>query len=335
MLTIRHFEPSDNEYEEIVRVHNLEWPDHPNTVRNFKWNDDNWNKDYLFQRFVAELDGKMIAEGAYMVPFWSLKPGKFQLGWSLDPTYEAYSEGGRGIHAQMLDYCLGEIAALEPKLLDTGTREHKAKRLQFLEQNGFELKMREPISELEVDAFDFAPYTGLPAKMTEKGIEIYTLATLMESDPHWLNKVYELCWELEQDVPQPDPPTKEPLDEWKKGLTSPNFLAKGWFIAVDTNIDNSNYNDEDTRGNYVGVSMLGTDEAQPEMMHTWLTGVVRSHRRKGVATALKVKAIELAKSRGAKRIDTGNEENNPMYQINLQLGFKPKPAWVNYQKELD
>lgn len=334
MLNIRHFEPSDNEYAEIVRVHNLEWPDEPSTVGNYKWGDENWNKEYLFQRFVTELDGKMIAGGAYMVPFWSLKPGKFQLGWSLDPAYGDYKESGRGINDHIFDYCLSELAPLEPKLLDTGTREHKTRRVQFLEQNGFERKMREPISELNVETFDFGPYSGLPAKIAEKGIEIHTLAGLMESDPNWLNKTYELCWELEQDVPMTDPPTKEPLDEWKKGLTSPNFLAEGWFIAVDTNIDNSTYTDADASGNYVGITMLGSDSARPQMMHTWLTGVVRTHRRMGIATAIKVEAIELAKGRGAKKIDTGNEENNPMYDLNMQLGFKPKPAWVNYQKEL-
>jgi len=334
MLTIRQFQPSDTEYEEIVRVFNLEWPKEPQTVRNFKWGDDNWNQEYLFQRFVAEMDGKMLVEGAYFVPYWSLKPGKFKIGWSLDPDYSDYQEDGIGIHEHLLNYCLTELADHNPKLLDTGTRENKTKWVMFLQENGFELKLREPISELEVDTFDFAPYSKLPAKVAQKGIEIHTLDQLMQNDPNWLNKVYELCWELEQDVPQTDPPTKEPLPEWKKMLTAPEFLAEGWFIALDTNIDDSNYTDDDKRGNYVGISMLGTDTARPEMMHTWLTGVVRSHRRKGVATVMKVEAIEFAKNHGAKRIDTGNEENNPMYDLNMQLGFKPKPAWVNYQKTL-
>lgn len=334
MLTIRHFEPSENEYEEICRVHNLEWPDRPNTVRNYKWGDENWNKDYLFQRFVGELDGKMIVEGTYMVPHWSYKPGKFQLGWSIDPAYRDYKEASKGIHQHMYEYVLSELADQDPTLLTTGTREDKQGRINFLTANGFEFKMRYPESELVVDDFDFGPYAGLPAKMVEKGIEIHTLADLMESDPNWLHKIYELCWELEQDVPMPDEPTKEPLDEWEKGLKHPNFLPEGWFVAVDTNIDTSNYDNQD-RGDYVGVSMLGIDLVLPEKMHTWLTGVVRTHRRKGVATAMKLRAIDLAKRRGAKTIDTDNEENNPMYDLNMQLGFKPKPAWADYHKDLN
>ena len=35
-----------------------------------------------------------------------------------------------------------------------------------------------------------------------------------------------------------------------------------------------------------------------------------------------------------KFIETDNEENNPMYQINLKLGYEPLPAWVDYEKKL-
>jgi hypothetical protein len=33
-------------------------------------------------------------------------------------------------------------------------------------------------------------------------------------------------------------------------------------------------------------------------------------------------------------IETENEENNPMYDLNLKLGFQPCPAWTNYVKVL-
>ena len=31
---------------------------------------------------------------------------------------------------------------------------------------------------------------------------------------------------------------------------------------------------------------------------------------------------------------TSNEENNPMYGINLELGFESASAWVEYEKNL-
>ncbi|MEA3408886.1 MAG: hypothetical protein U9Q95_00905, partial [Candidatus Eisenbacteria bacterium] len=65
---------------------------------------------------------------------------------------------------------------------------------------------------------------------------------------------------------------------------------------------------------------------------TGLTGVVRSHRRKGIATALKVHGFSRAKEHGARWIETDNEEKNPMFELNLRLGFKPTPAWTEYRR---
>ena len=34
------------------------------------------------------------------------------------------------------------------------------------------------------------------------------------------------------------------------------------------------------------------------------------------------------------QVRTDNEENNPMYKINVALGFTPEPYCYDYQKEL-
>jgi len=57
------------------------------------------------------------------------------------------------------------------------------------------------------------------------------------------------------------------------------------------------------------------------------------YRQRGIATALKVKAAEFAQQVGAATIMTMNEESNPMYQLNVQLGFKPLPTWITYKRE--
>jgi GNAT superfamily N-acetyltransferase len=70
------------------------------------------------------------------------------------------------------------------------------------------------------------------------------------------------------------------------------------------------------------------------MMTTGLTGVRRSARRQGIATALKVHAIEWSRQRGMRTIETGNEENNPMFDLNVRLGYKHVWDWVHYEKSL-
>jgi len=72
-----------------------------------------------------------------------------------------------------------------------------------------------------------------------------------------------------------------------------------------------------------------------ESLETGLTGVRREYRRRGLATALKSQNIEKAKILGTKQIQTSNEESNPMFQLNLRLGFVAQPADVDWKKTLD
>jgi len=85
---------------------------------------------------------------------------------------------------------------------------------------------------------------------------------------------------------------------------------------------------------YVGLSSLWPNLVLKEVIPVGITGVLPSHRRLGIATALKLKTVEFAKAYGAKTIETGNEENNPMYDLNMKLGFKPTPAWLTFEKVL-
>jgi GNAT superfamily N-acetyltransferase len=68
------------------------------------------------------------------------------------------------------------------------------------------------------------------------------------------------------------------------------------------------------------------------MLQTSFTGVFKTYRRRGIALALKVRSIQYAQSLGTRLIIANNEENNPMYQINLALGFQPQPADADWER---
>ena len=50
------------------------------------------------------------------------------------------------------------------------------------------------------------------------------------------------------------------------------------------------------------------------------------------ATALKLETIRAAREAGVRLIQTDNEENNPMFDLNLKLGFQPQPGYLFFER---
>jgi GNAT superfamily N-acetyltransferase len=58
-----------------------------------------------------------------------------------------------------------------------------------------------------------------------------------------------------------------------------------------------------------------------------ITGVDRPYRGRGLALALKLRTIRLARRYGAAYIRTHNDsENAPMLALNRKLGYQPEPG---------
>ena len=63
-------------------------------------------------------------------------------------------------------------------------------------------------------------------------------------------------------------------------------------------------------------------ESPGRIGHTWFLGVARSHRRRGIAAALKVLTVRWAGSRGLSRLTTNNNlENEGIIGVNERLGY--------------
>jgi ribosomal protein S18 acetylase RimI-like enzyme/predicted GNAT family acetyltransferase len=317
-MQIQLFTPDDVSYQQLCKVHNAAWPENKNTPEQWKYADAARKPELFFERYVAYVDGQMVAWGTVTQHAWSFQEGKYGFYGAVHPEYRR-----RGIGSRLYEQLCAAVMAEGASKLVAETREDQPDGLRFLEKRGFQRAMRYPISELAVAAFDFARFQATVDAVLASGIVIKPLSALQTEEPEWKQKSYDLEWELLKDVPSPDPLTPTGVEQYEKEiLGNPDFMPEAYYVALDGT-------------EYVGMSNLWRDPANLKRLNTGLTGVKRSHRRRGIATALKVHGIRFAQAYGAEIIETGNEENNPMYQLNLQLGYQPKPAWMDFIRELN
>jgi GNAT superfamily N-acetyltransferase len=316
MLQIRPFVERD--YEEITAVWNAAWPDFKKTAFEFKSSDERRNPQYFWQRLVVEEDGRLLGYGEIEAAYWSKSEGHYAAKFITHPHY--LGQGAASLFYEHMLATLQERGDLH--YLSTETREDCPEAIHFLTEHGFEQVMRFPISHLDVSTFDATLYDEKLAEVKAAGIEILSLAELQKRDADWKIKIHRIIADTLQDVPSPDEMSDFTFDELDRALGSPNFLPEGVFLAVDGE-------------QVVAISELWRSLADPHKLLTGLTGVVRSHRRRGLATAVKIHAIRFAQAYGATILETDNEENNPMFQLNLQLGFQERPAFVEFKKTVE
>ena len=272
MYTIRSFEPTDSDYETIVAIRNAERPEEPITVELFKFGDERRPEKFSHQRDIILCDGKAIAFGSYRQNETTMKANKFSYGTVVHPDHDNKD----GVEQFYLDHVLGQLDGKNLKGLIAGAREDRPAYISFLDANGFNLTMRYPISELDVQAFDFTKYEDRVKKVLDTGIEIVTVAELQKEQPDkWQQIYYDLDCEIARDVPSPEEYVPDPIELFSKFVfENPAFIPEAAFFAREGD-------------RYVGLSDLWKDLADDKRLHIGLTGVVRSHRRRGIATALK------------------------------------------------
>ena len=319
---VRPFQETEQEYADLASLFQAASPgNRPASARELRQEDQDWPAGYLFQRVMLVSSGNVLAAvGTCYQAYWQEAPFTVHIRFDIHPEHE---------EAQVLSLLYTELTRLvaenggNVKRLASRARENEIERVQFLLAQGFRETMRSPTSVLRTKEEDEASFERVGRKMAQDGIRILTLDQLKGVVPDWKRRLRDLRWEIVQDVGSTDPFSKPTIDEFEEMvLNDPALDENAFFVALNA------------AGDLIGMSNLWRNDPSGKRLDTGLTGVVRTHRRRGIATALKQRTVQYAKSCGAATIETSNEEGSVMYALNMKLGFRPGPAWLDFSKAI-
>lgn len=192
----------------------------------------------------------------------------------------------------------------------------------WFESQGFRETMRCPATRLALEQFDISRYQDRIDKLKGEGIGFVTLSQFRDRYPDdWLRRYWRLEMDQMHDVPLPEPFKETPIETFEKQMADPAIDYDHLWVAMDGDVE-------------AGGTQLLPNKMDPSIAATGVTGVRRQYRRRGIATALKAISLEAAKAQGIKHVTTDNEENNPMYQLNIEMGFERYLDFVLVQKTL-
>lgn len=200
-------------------------------------------------------------------------------------------------------------------------KESIERAVSFAEQDGYKRIQHLFDSELLLSDFDPATGADLIAELEAAGYRFLTLAEVGDNEEN-RRRVYDLDVTSDIDTPGYENWGMRTYEQYSRDeFQSYGFSPEGVVIV-------------EYEGEWVAMHSC-RQSPKPGTMSIDYTGVLREHRGKGLAQAVKLIGIENAKKRGAERVRTSNDERNePMLAINQKLGFKPEPGFYVYRKDL-
>ena len=270
--------------------------------------------NYVRRQYVAENEeGQMLAFGSIEQTIYL---PKYQLFIVADPKWLK-----SGVGDLLLDQLTNDLK--ESNAVTVYCREYASQTqlLEFLNERGFEEVDRVLDSRLNV-ADATSSLLSVCEQVRETGITITTFAEERVRDAKCVEKLYELTTSLLQDDPARVPIAPPAYNEREAllWLEMPYVIPDAYFIAKHGE-------------RYVGLTDVSLFQALPDGLTQGFTGVHPDYRRRGIATALKLSAIEYASRHGYKLIQALNRPvQSEILSLNRKLGFKVVSTRVTLEK---
>lgn len=248
-------------------------------------------------RLVAALDGAVVG-AAHVRPPIHAAGGETALVWLgvLDGLRR------RGVGTALEERAAAHARSLGKRRLMATVRDDNAHSLGFYAHRGYAEvnRMREVILELA----DHEP----PAVDAPAGYELAPLR------PEHDEGIWRVARESDADIPSVEPFDELPFEEWCTVNLRSGLLRELSFVALRD-------------GRVAGFALL--EEYGEGAANHAMTGVARSARGVGLATALKRAQIVASRRAGVQRLHTVNDfANAPMRRVNEKLGYVRRCDWI-------
>ncbi|GGK24909.1 N-acetyltransferase [Deinococcus malanensis] len=313
------------DFSAIAEVRTASSPDWPVSAEQIERERANRDPKLYFTELVAEQQGRIVGVGGVGHDDFSFEEWRYWGRLGVHPDARGQGIGG-ALYTELLRR-VRERGAREARTM-LSDQPHDAPGRAFLERRGFRVAWERfesslHTAEVELDAFD-----GLLDRVNADGVRLISIADLAD-DPQRDQRLYELDWQLFQDVPMGSVLTKRPFESWiKDELQDPNMRLNLSFVAVREGLD------APLTGPYVGYTSLGWNAGG--FYYIGMTGVRREDRGRGVAKALKVAAMRALQASGGGLIRTFNDApNRAMLGMNSQLGFRRTATRYRYELHLN
>lgn len=198
--------------------------------------------------------------------------------------------------------------------------------LEWAAKRGYHEIGRRIMSYVELAQYEPARWSEALERVAREGIVLHSYAdVLAERDEAGRERFWHELWEAEapmwDDIPFAAPMPHWPFERfYAMTVKSGQLLPDASVVAYDGDA-------------IAGFTTTGDREHRDGW--TYMTGVARSHRGRGLAMALKVAALDRAKAKGLRAMCTVNDEpNKAMRGVNQKLGYQPVPDSVELEKIL-
>jgi GNAT superfamily N-acetyltransferase len=310
---LRAFRPAD--YPALAALQRACEPEHPLTEAHWRHEDALADPRVRRARFVAEAAGELVGYAGFMQYSLMYHPRRFVLYGGVAPAAR-----GRGLGRALYARLTAALAPFAPESLGAGLWVEQKEGEAWLAARGYSEKLREIESTLTLA--DFAPetWTAAQARVAAAGIRLVNLAALGDSEV-WRRRVFDLDMAFSADIPMTGALTPPGFPIYAHlYFACPGFRPELCWLALA--------GDE-----AVGLCWHALAPA-PAELETIVSGVRRDWRDRGVALALKSRALADAKTSGFVRVTTRNAATNAgMLAVNTRLGYLPIGARIIMEKE--